>query len=280
MRTLILLFSLNLVPLARAAPAAPIPPSSSAGSTLMMTTPTRALFGRTADIEAAGAFGMVAVGARQAVATPPPCVPRSPEPSEEEERIVFNKFVNAFLVKKNLTDAFSYVDDGYIVRGLPFSAAAAAAFYFLFLVLVLSLHMGVSAGRAGQREKVLGGGRLHIEPQSIFFAVHCIRQRSSKSLFFLLHPQVSQTGQLTATKQNHEAGIAGNGPDAALDALAAVWPRVQIKVLSSQYGNKQGSVKYQITGREPSPEMITDTYRLSGGCIVEHWEKTGSKFTA
>lgn len=61
-------------------------------------------------------FGSVA---RQAVVTPEPCVLRTPEPCEQENSAIFDKFVDAFLVKKNLTEAFSYIDAEYIV-GHPF----------------------------------------------------------------------------------------------------------------------------------------------------------------
>lgn len=52
---------------------------------------------------------------RQAVVTPKPCELKTPEPSEADSSAVFDKFVDAFLVKKNLTEAFSYIDAGYIV---------------------------------------------------------------------------------------------------------------------------------------------------------------------
>jgi hypothetical protein len=54
--------------------------------------------------------------AHQAVVTPEPCVLTTPEPSEEESSVIFDRFVDAFLVKKNLTEAFSYIDATYIVR--------------------------------------------------------------------------------------------------------------------------------------------------------------------
>lgn len=54
--------------------------------------------------------------ARQAVVTPPPCEPMVPEPSQEEVEERFHQFAHAFLVAKNLTEAFEYISATYIVR--------------------------------------------------------------------------------------------------------------------------------------------------------------------
>jgi hypothetical protein len=52
---------------------------------------------------------------RQAPKAPPPCQPLSPAPTEDETRARFDKFANAFLVTKNITEAFTYISAGYIV---------------------------------------------------------------------------------------------------------------------------------------------------------------------
>ncbi len=49
-------------------------------------------------------------------ARPPPCQPSSPGPSEEETKARFDRFADAFIVKKNITEAFLYISDSYIVR--------------------------------------------------------------------------------------------------------------------------------------------------------------------
>jgi hypothetical protein len=54
--------------------------------------------------------------ARQSVATPPPCQPISPPPTERETEQRFDEFTNAFLRTKNLTNAFEYISSTYIVR--------------------------------------------------------------------------------------------------------------------------------------------------------------------
>ncbi|KAH7305879.1 hypothetical protein B0I35DRAFT_516130 [Stachybotrys elegans] len=54
------------------------------------------------------------VAARQAVVTPPPCAPIVPEPTEEETEARHDAFANAFLVTKNLTNAFEYISSTYI----------------------------------------------------------------------------------------------------------------------------------------------------------------------
>lgn len=50
-----------------------------------------------------------------AVVTPPPCVAMTPAPSVEETKARFDKFANAFLVTKNLTEAFEYIAASYRV---------------------------------------------------------------------------------------------------------------------------------------------------------------------
>jgi hypothetical protein len=52
----------------------------------------------------------------RAPAKPRPCTPINPAPSEEQTRVRFNDFANAFIVTKNITHAFEYISQGYIVR--------------------------------------------------------------------------------------------------------------------------------------------------------------------
>ncbi|KAK0639407.1 hypothetical protein B0T16DRAFT_243454 [Cercophora newfieldiana] len=52
------------------------------------------------------------INTRQVV-TPAPCAPLNPPPTEEEMKERFDKFANAFLVTKNLTEAFSYISASY-----------------------------------------------------------------------------------------------------------------------------------------------------------------------
>ena len=54
--------------------------------------------------------------ARQACKAPPPCVRATPEPSANATQARHEKFVQAFLVKKNITEAFEYITKDYIVR--------------------------------------------------------------------------------------------------------------------------------------------------------------------
>ena len=57
---------------------------------------------------------------RQARPTKPkPCVAIVPAPSVNETLARFNKFAQAFIYKKNITEAFEYIAKDYIVR--PFS---------------------------------------------------------------------------------------------------------------------------------------------------------------
>ncbi|KAL2760019.1 hypothetical protein ACRALDRAFT_2096107, partial [Sodiomyces alcalophilus JCM 7366] len=52
--------------------------------------------------------------ARQAVVTPPPYEPMVLEPSQGETEARCNRFANAFLVTKNLIEAFEYISATYI----------------------------------------------------------------------------------------------------------------------------------------------------------------------
>ncbi|KAI1385163.1 uncharacterized protein F4822DRAFT_412207 [Hypoxylon trugodes] len=48
------------------------------------------------------------------VVIPPPCIAMDPPPSEDETQMRFGKFAYAFIIKKNLTEAFEYVSSTYI----------------------------------------------------------------------------------------------------------------------------------------------------------------------
>ncbi|KAI8711674.1 hypothetical protein NCS52_01431600 [Fusarium sp. LHS14.1] len=69
---------------------------------------------------------------RQTLVAPPPCEPIYPPPSEFETKHRFNCFANAFLITKNLTEAFQYISKGYINHN-PFVTqnGSQAAFDFL-----------------------------------------------------------------------------------------------------------------------------------------------------
>lgn len=56
-----------------------------------------------------------ALSERQARNAPPPCERADPEPTEEETKERFDKFANAFIVTKNITEAFEYIAEDYIV---------------------------------------------------------------------------------------------------------------------------------------------------------------------
>lgn len=51
----------------------------------------------------------------RAVIAPPPCVAMAPPPSAEETQARFDQFADAFLVAKNLTNAFEYISASYRV---------------------------------------------------------------------------------------------------------------------------------------------------------------------
>ena len=60
------------------------------------------------------------VDKRQAPPRPPPCQRADPPPTEEETSARFDKFVDAFVVNKNISEAFTYIAEDYIVCH-PFS---------------------------------------------------------------------------------------------------------------------------------------------------------------
>ncbi|KAH8881120.1 hypothetical protein GQ53DRAFT_788236 [Thozetella sp. PMI_491] len=49
-----------------------------------------------------------------------------PPPTEAETKERFDKFANAFLVTKNITEAFEYISDGYINHRAPKNGAGPA----------------------------------------------------------------------------------------------------------------------------------------------------------
>ncbi|RYP50952.1 hypothetical protein DL768_003618 [Monosporascus sp. mg162] len=67
-----------------------------------------------------------ALSARQQLQQPPPCVRVTPEPSPAETEARFDAFANAFLVTKNITEAFLYIAEDYINHN-PFADNGAKA---------------------------------------------------------------------------------------------------------------------------------------------------------
>lgn len=57
-----------------------------------------------------------------ALTAPPPCQPMSPPPDEAATKARFDQFAHAFLVTKNITEAFTYISEGYIVSWQPWSS--------------------------------------------------------------------------------------------------------------------------------------------------------------
>ena len=55
---------------------------------------------------------------RQAPKKPKPCTPLSPLPTEAETKVRFDKFAYEFLTTKNITAAFEFINQGYIVCSL------------------------------------------------------------------------------------------------------------------------------------------------------------------
>ena len=56
------------------------------------------------------------LASRQAMKPPPFCVRQDPPPSEEETEKLFDAFAEAFITKNNITEAFTYIAEDYIVR--------------------------------------------------------------------------------------------------------------------------------------------------------------------
>lgn len=75
---------------------------------------------------------------RQTIVAPPPCVPIYPPPSEFETQQRFSCFAHAFLVTKNLTEAFQYISEGYVVSVWTFDLVSWPCIYnTIYLALLL-----------------------------------------------------------------------------------------------------------------------------------------------
>ena len=55
------------------------------------------------------------IAARQGIVTPPPCEAVDPPPTEEETATLFDLFVEAFITEADLSEAFKYIANDYIV---------------------------------------------------------------------------------------------------------------------------------------------------------------------
>lgn len=55
------------------------------------------------------------IAARQGIITPPPCEAMDPPPTEEETEARFDLFVQAFINEADLSEAFKYIANDYIV---------------------------------------------------------------------------------------------------------------------------------------------------------------------
>ncbi|MBE3044731.1 hypothetical protein IMZ48_19650 [Candidatus Bathyarchaeota archaeon] len=55
------------------------------------------------------------IAARQGIVTPPPCEAVDPPLTEEETAALFDLFVEAFITEADLSEAFKYIANEYIV---------------------------------------------------------------------------------------------------------------------------------------------------------------------
>ena len=70
---------------------------------------------------------------RQARPTKPkPCVAIVPAPGVNETLTRFNKFAQAFIYKKNITEAFEYISKDYIVRPFSFLLPSFIPYLYVF----------------------------------------------------------------------------------------------------------------------------------------------------
>lgn len=60
-------------------------------------------------------YGAVVIAQSGSLPAPPPCVRTTPAPSECQTEARFNEFANAFIVTKNITEAFTFITEDYIV---------------------------------------------------------------------------------------------------------------------------------------------------------------------
>lgn len=64
------------------------------------------------------------IAARQGIVTPLPCEAIDPPPTEEETAARFDLFVQAFITEADLSEAFKYIANEYIV-GFPYPIPSA-----------------------------------------------------------------------------------------------------------------------------------------------------------
>ncbi len=93
-----------------------------------------------------GALAAPTAGAKPAASevqdltAPSPCVAMDPPPTEDETHARFDKFANAFLVTKNITEAFTYIAASYIVCKPPPRPTAGRAEFLVQDCLLTLLH--------------------------------------------------------------------------------------------------------------------------------------------
>ncbi|KAK2806753.1 hypothetical protein FQN50_005753 [Emmonsiellopsis sp. PD_5] len=92
---------------------------------------------------------------------------------------------------------------------------------------------------------------------------------------FLVRKNLTEAFEfISSTYINHNP-MAGDGPNAALDALGPFWSGLQITVLGTAFEGEFGWLNYQSS----MVGEVVDRFRWEAGCIVEHWDQ-GEQFPA
>lgn len=85
--------------------------------TTFLLAPLAALAAPTGTATAVEAPSRV-IAPRQGIVTPEPCQRMDPPPTEEETEARFDEFVQAFIVEADISEAFKFIVEDYIVRRL------------------------------------------------------------------------------------------------------------------------------------------------------------------
>ncbi|ORY58720.1 uncharacterized protein BCR38DRAFT_399678 [Pseudomassariella vexata] len=73
---------------------------------------------------------------------------------------------------------------------------------------------------------------------------------------------------VSASYKNNNPSV-GDGPGAAIDALAPAWPNIQFSNIHTAFRGNTGWLSYTASGQG----QIVDRFKWKSGCIVEHWDQ-------
>ncbi|KAJ1325991.1 hypothetical protein MN608_09192 [Microdochium nivale] len=91
-------------------------------------------------------FGTAVLAQNATLPAPPPCVRTTPAPSKCYTEALFNEFADAFIVTKNITEAFTFIAEDYINHN-PFVQNGSASAWSVLSPIWPSLNITVLGTR-------------------------------------------------------------------------------------------------------------------------------------